>query len=111
MEELQKRIETLEYHQQLLVRMLQFSDQQLYYLLITKNVSKQETEILLDKCEELSKSFQKQKAEGYVTFYPLLNELKAHLPESITVNEFVAACLKQGIYIALMESIKELLEE
>lgn len=111
LDELQRRIETLEYHQQLLVRMLKHSNDQLYYLIIIKNLSKKETETLLDICEDVSKKFQKQKAEGYVTFYPLLNELQAHLPKSISINELVHACLKQGMYVALMQNMKELLEE
>ncbi|MGM9924042.1 MAG: DUF1878 family protein [Bacillus sp. (in: firmicutes)] len=111
MDQLQKRIETLEYHQQLLVRMLKHSDEQLYYLIIVNNLSKQETDSLLTACETLSKKMQKQKAEGYVTFYPLLNELKSHLPKSISPHELVDACLTQGVYVALMRSMKELLEE
>ncbi|WP_042349661.1 DUF1878 family protein [Bacillus massiliigorillae] len=111
MDDLQRRIETLEYHQQLLIRMLKFSNDQLYYLIILKNLSRQETEALLDVCESMSEKLQKQKAEGYVTFYPLLNELQAHLPNSISINELVQACLKQGVYVALMQNMKELLEE
>ncbi|MEH6943548.1 DUF1878 family protein [Bacillus sp. JJ722] len=111
MDEVQRRIETLEYHQQLLVRMLKHSNDQLYYLIITKNLSKLETETLLDICEKMNKKFQKQKAEGYVTFNPLLNELQAHLPNSISIHELVHACLKQGVYVALMQSMKELLVE
>lgn len=111
MDEMKQRIETLEYHQQLLVRMLKHSKEQLYYLIISKDLSKGETEALLELCELLSNKYEKQKAEGYVTFYPLLTELKANLLSSISPEELVQACLKQGVYVALMEKIQEMLEK
>lgn len=111
MEELQRRIDRLEYHQQVLLRMLKHSKDQLFYLIISKDLSKKETEELLELCEILSNKFQKQKAEGYVTFYPLLTELKECLSKKISYRELIQACLQQEVYIPLMKQLQELLED
>ncbi|MGM9927195.1 MAG: DUF1878 family protein [Bacillus sp. (in: firmicutes)] len=111
MENWQKKIETLEFHQQLLLRMLKNSKEQLYYLIIQKKLTKSETEQLLKLCDDLSIELERQKAEGFVTFYPLLTELKANLHPAISSEELVDACIQQGIYTELMRTIQPLLKE
>ena len=105
MDELVRRIEKLEYHQQLLLRMIGPAEMQLYYLIVHKNLSRKETEELLNLCDTLNKKVEKQKAEGYVTFNPLLIELKSKLTPSISPRELIQACLEQGIYISLMKEL------
>ena len=107
LDELFKKIEKLEYHQQLLVRMMKHSKEQLYYLIIEKNLSRKETEQLLKICEDLSIELKKQKAEGYVTSNPLLIELKSNLTPSISPKELIQACLEQGIYVSLMKELQK----
>ncbi|MGN1401428.1 MAG: DUF1878 family protein [Bacillus sp. (in: firmicutes)] len=107
MEDVRKRVEQLEFQQSLLLRMLKNSKEQLYYMIIQKNLTKQQTEELLILCENMSKKYEKQKAEGYVTFYPLLSELKKHLPANISPEELVSACLRQGEFLAFMEQMGE----
>lgn len=107
MDELEKRIDKLEYHQQLILRMIGDTEMQLYYLIINKNLSRKETEELLNLCDNLSKEVEKQKAEGYVTFNPLLIELKSKLISSISPGELIQACLKQGIYVSLMKELQK----
>ena len=107
MDELERRIERLEYHQQLLLRMIGHEEMQLYYLIVDKNLSRKETEELLNICDNLNKEVEKQKAEGYVTFNPLLIELKSKLIPSISPTELIQACLKQGVYVSLMKELKK----
>ena len=107
MDELERRIDKLEYHQQLLMRMMKHTEMQLYYLIIEKNLSRKETEDLLNLCENLNKEVEKQKAEGYVTFYPLLIELKSKLIPSISPGELIQACLNQGVYVSLMKELQK----
>ncbi|WP_019240383.1 MULTISPECIES: DUF1878 family protein [Bacillus] len=111
MENLLKRIEVLEYHQQLLIRMLKETNQPLYYFIIVNNLSRSETEHILEICEMMNKKFQKQKAEGYVTFYPLLQELQANISPSISIKDLVDACIKQEVYVLFMEEMKQLLNQ
>ena len=111
MDELAKRVEMLEFQQRLLLRMLKNSDDQLYYLIVDKRLDQEETEELLKLCERMNKKFEKQKAEGYVTFYPLLNELSESLNEKISLKELVAACLRQGVFVEYMETLKQLLKD
>lgn len=107
MNEFEKRLDKLEYHQQLILRMIGDTEMQLYYLIINKNLSRKETEELLNLCDNLNKEIEKQKAEGYVTFNPLLIELKSKLMPSITPGELIQACLKQGVYISLMKELQK----
>lgn len=107
MNELEKRLDKIEYHQQLILRMISQTDMPLYYLIIDKNLSKKETEELLNLCDILNKEVEKQKAEGYVTFKPLLIELKSKLLSSISPGELIQACLKQGVYVSLMKELQK----
>ena len=111
MDELVRRIEKLEYHQQLLLRMIGHAEMHLYYLIVHKNLSRKETEELLNLCDTLNKKIEKQKAEGYVTFSPLLTELNNRLMPQISPEELVHACLTQGVYEELMQELKLLLKE
>jgi len=111
MEKWQKKIETLEFHQQLLLTMVTDTPFKLYHLIIKKNLTKEETERLLQLCDSLSVKLQKQKAEGFVTFYPLLTELKANLQPTISCKELVESCLEQGIHKELMQTLIPLIED
>ena len=107
MEDLKKRVEQLEFQQQLLMKMLKHTDDQLHYLFIKKNLTKAEAELLIKNCEKLSMEFEKQKAEGFVTFSPLLCELKSYLPAHIAPEELIAACLQQGEFVPLMLQMRK----
>ncbi|MFS0782974.1 DUF1878 family protein [Bacillus sp. 1P06AnD] len=111
MDEIAERLDKLEYHQQLLVRMLKDTELPLYYLIVEHDLSKEDTEQVLNICEELSKKFKKQKAEGYVTFYPLLFELQKKIPASISSLELIHACIKQGVHTEFMKEMKSVLQE
>ena len=107
MEDLKKRVEQLEFQQQLLMKMLTHTDDQLYYLFIKKNLTKAEAERLMEHCERLSIDFEKQKAEGFVTFSPLLCDLKKNLPADISLEELITACLQQGIFVPFMQQMQK----
>ena len=107
MEDLKKRVELLEFQQRLLMKMLKDTDDQLYYLFIKKNLTKAEAERLVEYCEKMSKEFEKRKAEGFVTFSPLLCDLKKNLPPDIAPEELIAACLQQGVFVPFMQQMRK----
>ncbi|WP_163101698.1 DUF1878 family protein [Peribacillus alkalitolerans] len=102
LEKLYEKVETLQFHQQLMLMMLGDVKDQLYVLIIKKNLSKQEAEELLELCENVSKEYKKQKAEGFLNFNPLLQELNNKMNSKITIKELVEACRKQGVYTEVM---------
>jgi Protein of unknown function (DUF1878) len=109
LEKLYEKVETLQFHQQLLMMMLGDVKEELYVLIVKKNLSKYETEELLKLCEEMSKKFKKQKAEGFLNFNPLLQELKIKMNSKLTIKELVEACRKQGAYLEVMNEFHALL--
>lgn len=97
-DELQNRIDLLEYHQRLLVKLITTPNAEFYKLVIERGVSEQEVESIFKFCENLSIKMEEQKAEGFVYFHPLFVELLNILPETLDGKEVVHACLKQQLY-------------
>ena len=56
MRNMEKEIETLRYHQQLLLHIIQNPKAQFDLLIVEKNMTKEEVEEIFDLCESLSKS-------------------------------------------------------
>jgi hypothetical protein len=100
--ELLNRIDLLEYHQMLLIKMLSNPNHDFYKLVIEKGITEQEVKNMLAICDELSIKMTEQKAEGFVYFYPLFNEFLASLPSTLQVEEVVPACIHQHIFETLM---------
>lgn len=102
-----KRINLLEYHQKLLVELLKNPMLEFYRLIIEKGTSKQEVELLFQLCDELSMKLADQKAEGYVYFHPLFDELSKSLPENMEIKEVIKACLSQQLYEPLFQEFNK----
>ena len=107
MRNLEKEIETLRYHQQLLIHIIQNSKAQFDLLIVEKNMTKEEVKETYDLCELLSKRLTMEKAEGYMNFQPLFSQLEKNLTPKLTVKELVASCLSQGLYENLMQEMKK----
>jgi hypothetical protein len=100
--ELLNRINLLEYHQKLLIKLISNPNYDFYKLVIEKGITEQEVKYILTICDELSIKMNDQKAEGFVYFYPLFNEFLASLPLNLQAEEVVPACIRQHIFETLM---------
>jgi hypothetical protein len=107
--ELLKRINLLEYHQKLLFKILNNQKLDFYKLIIENGISEEEVRKFFDLCDELSKKMEEQKAEGYVYFHPLFNELSTSLPSHLNVFEVIHACLTQQLFETLMLEFRKYL--
>lgn len=101
------RINLLEYHQKLLLRLLNCPNFDFYRLIIEKGISEKEVNQFLAKCDELSIRMAEQKAEGFVYFYPLFSEFLSTLPVKLKPDEVISACISQKIYESLMVEFKK----
>lgn len=108
--DLVEKILKLEYHQKLLLKMLRGSTQHFYKLIIEHSLTEQEVNDFYNTCDKLSKDMKEQKAEGFVYFHPLYEELKISLPHSLDIKEVIHACLSQQLYIPLMTEFKKYTE-
>ncbi|WP_062352246.1 DUF1878 family protein [Bacillus kwashiorkori] len=102
MEEILKRIELLEYHQQLFIRLLTDSKMDFTKLIIEKNLTRQDVEEFHNLCDELHIKWEEQKAEGFVYFHPLMKEFANRLNKKLQVKETIQACINEGLYLELM---------
>ncbi|MEK4873928.1 DUF1878 family protein [Bacillus sp. FSL W8-0102] len=102
MEDIIKRLEMLEYHQQLLIQMVDKNRHEFDWLIIKNRLTKEETAEFFKLCEELNKKYQEQKADGFVFHVPLFQEFEKRLHSKLDCKEVIAACIKQGLYKELM---------
>jgi len=98
-----KRINLLEYHQKLLVKLLNNPNLEFYKLIIENGLTELEIDTFYCSCDKLSMKLEEQKAEGYVYFHPLFNELSASLPAKLKIEEVIKACLHQKLYEPLFQ--------
>ncbi|OCA84349.1 hypothetical protein A8F94_16715 [Bacillus sp. FJAT-27225] len=105
--DLLERIQVLEYHMRLLAEAVEKPEYELNKLLVKRNVAERETAELFDLCERLSKLMEEQKAEGFLHFHPLFEEFAASLSSKLNPSEVVNACMKQKIFIPLMNEFKK----
>lgn len=105
------RIKTLEFHQELLLEMVDTDKFPFYYLIIKHKVSKQEVIDLLDLCEELNKKYEEQRENGFLHFTPLLVQYVGMLPSVLKPRESIVALRKQNYYPLLMEKLLETIDQ
>lgn len=102
-----QRINVLEFHHKLLVKLINNPDLEFYKLIIEKGLTEQELNMFYNLCDKLSEKLEEQKAEGYVYFHPLFVELSAALPDTLKAEEVVRACLQQKLYEPLFQEMKK----
>ena len=100
---LMDKIQLLEFHQTLLLKLINNPSLEFYRLIIQNGISKQEMDHFIHKCDEISKKFKKQKAEGFVYFHPLFVELTQALPLQLEIKDVVKACIAQQLYEPLFQ--------
>lgn len=107
--ELHARVNLLEYHQRLLLKMLASPNLEFYRLIIENGISEQEVQSFNQICEGLNKKMEEQKAEGFLNFHPLFSEFLYSLPAKFDVKEVVQSCLDQDLYEPLFREFKKCL--
>jgi hypothetical protein len=107
--ELLKKINILEFHQKLLLKLLSNPKLELYKLFIENGITEQEVEQFFSLCDKMSIKLEEQKAEGYVYFHPLFHELSVSLPSTLNIREVINACLIQGEYLPLFKELEKYL--
>jgi len=105
--ELLRRIRLLEYHQKLLLKLLNNPKLEFNKLIIENGISEQEVENFFKLCEEMCKKMAEQKAEGFVYFNPLFDEFSTSLPLTLPTEEVIQACLRQNLFESLMLELKK----
>lgn len=100
--ELLKRIQLLEYHQKLLLKLVNNPKLEFNKLIIEKGISEQEVKSFYKLCEEMCKSMEEQKAEGFVYFNPLFDKFSASIPITLQIEDVIRACLNQNLFESLM---------
>lgn len=107
LETLVDKMKQLEYHQSLLLKMVQNSYEDFYKLVIEKSLNKNDVEEFMMKCEVMSNQLEEQKAEGFVYFHPLFKEFKSTLHPSLQAEEVILACIRQNLFVPLMSELKK----
>ena len=105
--ELLERIQLLEYHQKLLVKLVTNPKLCFNKLIIEKGISEQEVKNFFKLCEKMRKKMEEQKAEGFVYFNPLFEEFSTSLPLTLHPEEVIQACLSQNLFESLMLEFKK----
>jgi len=109
MDSIEKRLETLEYYQSLLLKIVEPTKFPFYHLVMTKGLSKDEIEETLMICEEISRLHEDQKAQGLVIFTDLLTRFAGQLNPKLELHETIQALHRQNLYSSLMNDFLDLM--
>jgi len=109
MKELEKKLEILEYHIQLLLEMSDQTKFPFYQLIIRSRLTKEEVQHIYKLCEKLTEEYKEQKAQGLLYYTDLLTLFAGQLSEKLDVNETIEAMYNQGLYKPLMTEFKRLI--
>jgi len=109
-EKLVQRINLLEFHQKLLLKLLNDPTLDFYKLIIENGLTEQQVDKFYYMCNELSIKLNVQKAEGYVYFHPLFDELFTSLPANLKIEVVINACLNQKLFEPLFREFKKYIE-
>jgi hypothetical protein len=104
-----EKINKLEYHQKLLLKVIENKENSFYKLVVEKSLGEKDVEAFYQLCEELSKKMKEQKAEGFVYFHPLLKEFENQLHPHLRTEELIRACMNQQLFRPLMEEFRKYL--
>jgi hypothetical protein len=111
MNSLEKRLETLEYYQTLLLQMIEPNRFPFYRLVMEKRLTREEIEELYSLCNDLSFLHEEQKAQGLVIFTNLLTQFAGQLNAKLEIDETVYAMSNQGLYSSLMKDFLFIIKE
>ncbi|MEA3322303.1 MAG: DUF1878 family protein [Bacillota bacterium] len=108
---MEERLETLEFYVELLIKQMDRTRYPWDYLIMLGKLSKKDVRNLYNVCEKLSKEMEKQKAEGFVTFSPLLIQFRQALPKDLPLEDTISALRTQGYYVPLMDAFQRVIKK
>jgi hypothetical protein len=111
MDTLEERIARLEYHQSLLLEMIDETKKPFYQLIIKANLTKEEADEVINLCKNLSEEYKKQKAEGLIVFTPLLTQFAGMLHPKLPLEQTIDALLRQNMFVPLMKEFKKIISD
>ena len=111
MESIEDRLERLEYYQSLILPLLGDKLTPFYKLIMDAKLSKKDVEDLLNLCEELSIEYKKQKAEGFISFTPLLTQFVGMLHPRLDLKATIDVLAKERKYTPLMNEFKGIINK
>ncbi|WP_243291460.1 DUF1878 family protein [Bacillus sp. FJAT-47783] len=109
MNEFEIRLEKLEYHMQLLLKIANKQKYPFDFLVVQNGLSRNEVDEIMSLCTELEQKHKEQKAQGLLYYTDILTLFVGQLNEKLEVNETIDAMLNQGLFIDLMKDFKRLL--
>ncbi|MBU8915658.1 DUF1878 family protein [Neobacillus sp. 114] len=109
-EMLAEKINMLEFHQKLLLEVVDHPSKKFTRLIIESGLSESEVNHFYSICDKLSKKLEEQKAEGYVYFHPLFDELSISMPDKLDIGQTIKACLSQNLYKSLFQEFEKFIE-
>lgn len=104
--EVLKKLKLIQYHQMLIVSMLEKSKDEFNKLVIKHGLMEEEVNEFFQLCERLSIDLEEQKAEGFVNFHPLYQQFSDSLNSKLPVNEVIIACISQNLFLPLMKKLE-----
>lgn len=104
------QISTLEFHNELLLKMIDSEKYPFFTLVILNGLSKQEMNDIFSLCDEINERYNQQKEAGFLDYTPLLTHFAGMLTPKMPIKETIAALLSQGLYSELMEKLLDALE-
>ncbi|MEK5522273.1 DUF1878 family protein [Heyndrickxia sporothermodurans] len=107
MESIEQRLERIEFHQKLLLKMISESQYDFYRIVIENQLQEKDVEDFYKLCETLHKESEEQKADKFVFFSPLFKKFKEELHPNLDPEQVIQACLKQNIFPELMEILNK----
>lgn len=106
---LMEKINKLEYQQKLLLKIIDNPNNSFYKLVVEKSLGEKDVEAFKQLCEKMNIKLEEQKAEGFVYFHPLFKEFEKYLHPNLKVCEVIHACIKQQLFLPLMDEFKKYL--
>lgn len=105
--EVLKKLTNIQYHQRLIVEMLEKSDKEFYKLIIKHGLAEEEVQDFYYLCDKLHIELENQKAEGFVYFHPLFKQFSDKLNKALSAKEVIHACISQKLYLPLMKEFQK----
>lgn len=102
-----EKINKLEYHQKLLMQIVDNPNKEFFKLVIENSLEEKDVQEFLMLCEKMDKEWEEQKAEGFVYFLPLFQKFSIQLHSRLQPEMVIHACIKQGLFFPLMNEFNK----
>ncbi|MBM6617210.1 DUF1878 family protein [Bacillus suaedaesalsae] len=106
MESIEQRLERLEYYQKLMIDLVEKAKWPFHQLIMVRQLTEHEVNELFQLCENLTHEYKQQKAEGFISFSPLLHIFKQYLNPKLSCLEVIIAMEQEQLYLPLMNALK-----